>query len=198
MQDSISPLTHAFFVLCYLQEPSFLRGLSAWMPTGNASTGASLRASDLFNSTVTLDWTLTDMGVDTKGIWGCYDGNDSPENPCWTPNTTNTAQNLWDSFDPAGDPYGYGGPVFAAIDISYVSIPLFFSDSRLKTMYDNWQNQGSNPPALADAQAGLVFVYTVDGTAAHSEPPSCAGAGNFKPPDGIQPFEYSFKYRLRI
>ena len=148
---------------------------------------------------ITLEWTLTDMGVDTKGIWGCYDGKDSPENPCWTPNTTNTAQNLWNSFDPTGDPYGYAGTVFAAIDIAYSSIPVFFSDPRLKTMYDNWQNQGSNPPVLTDAQAGLAFIYTVDGTAAHSQPPYCpADIATFKPPDGIQPFEYSFKYRLRL
>ena len=176
------------------------------MPTGSANSlaeGALLRVANTTsdttaNDSITLKVTLTDMGVDTKGIWGCYDGKDTPDNPCWTPNTTNTAQNLWDSFDPTGDPYGYAGTVLAAIDIDYSSIPLFFSDPRLKTMYDNWQNQGSNPPVLADTQAGMAFIYTVNGTAAHSEPPSCAAAAAFKPPDGIQPFEYSFKTRLRL
>ena len=63
-------------------------------------------------------------------------------------------------------------------------------------MVNNWQFQGGVAPVLKDAQLGLQFRYTVDGTAEHTLPPNCNSDSS--PPEGIIEFEYSFKTRLRI
>ncbi len=159
----------------------------------SASVATSPNSTKLPVNNKSLHLVLSDVGVDDRGFWQCYSGpNDILQNTeCWVP----SAQWTYDSFN-LSNQYGYAGAVFASVDISYWELEIFQTDPTLAESTNQWLTQGGIPPVLKDAQIGLHFRYSIDGTIEHQNLPNCQGV--FEPPIGIKEFEYSFKTRLRL